>query len=78
MDRPELLRLAQMGAAARLEALQIEMNSIYKQFPDLRSKTAAKASAPRRRNRKISAAERRAISVRMKRYWAARRKAKEA
>jgi len=78
MDRPELLRLAHLGAAARLQALQIEMNSIYRQFPDLRSKTAGKPSTPRRRYRKMSAADRRAVSQRMKKYWASRRKAKGA
>jgi len=49
------------------------MNSIYRQFPDLRSKTAGKPSTPRRRYRKMSAADRRAVSQRMKKYWASRR-----
>ncbi len=81
MDRSELLRLAQLGAQARLNTLQSEIQEIYRQFPGLRSsrgvKAAAGAPARRGRRRKMSAAERKAVSERMTRYWAARRKAKK-
>ena len=36
MNRAELRRLAQMGAEARLEALQRELTAIYQAFPELR------------------------------------------
>ena len=81
MDRSELLRLAQLGAQARLNTLKSEIQEIYRQFPGLRSGRGVQAtgSAPGRRGRrrKMSAAERKAVSERMTRYWAARRKAKK-
>jgi len=82
MDRSELLRLAQLGAQARLDTLKSEMQDIYRQFPGLRSGRGAKGSARevparRGRRRKMSAAERKAVSERMTKYWAARRKAKK-
>ena len=39
-----------------------------------RSRKAAGGGAGRRRRRKMSAAARKAVSLRMKKYWAARRK----
>jgi hypothetical protein len=85
MNRSELLRLAQVGAQARLNILKTEIQDIYRQFPALRSgrsggTAVVGAGAPSRRGRrrKMSAAERRAVSERMTKYWAARRKAKKA
>jgi hypothetical protein len=81
MQRGELLRLARLGAEARLQALKNEIAAIYRQFPALRRGGAAgetnARSAPRGRRRPMSAAERRAVSERMTKYWAARRKAKK-
>jgi len=81
MDRSELLRLAQLGAQARLDTLKAEIQQIYRQFPGLRSgrgvQSTGGAPARRGRRRKMSAAERKAVSERMTRYWAARRKAKK-
>ena len=85
--REELLRLARSGAVARLKELNAELDSIYSVFPDLKEGGApAKASAPAKAptakaaarsggqaNRAWSAAARKAVSERMKRYWAARR-----
>jgi hypothetical protein len=85
--REELLRLARSGAVSRLKELNAERDSIYSVFPDLKEGTArAKASAPPKAsapkaaarsggqaNRAWSAAARKAVSERMKRYWAARR-----
>jgi hypothetical protein len=79
MDQQELQRLARFGAAARLAELQRERAALLRLFPGLRAADgadAAGASAPRRRG--MSAAARKAVSVRMTRYWAARRKAKAA
>ena len=80
MDRSELLRLAQLGAQARLNTLKTEMQEIYRQFPGLKTGRGVQVSAgtgARKGRRKMSAAERKAVSERMTRYWAARRKAKK-
>ena len=81
-----ILELARRGAQARLIELQVEMQEILRQFPDLagdvsRTRRAAKAvpielsSPPRRRRRMMSRAQRRVVSERMKKYWAGRREA---
>ena len=86
----ELRRLARLGAARRLEELRQEEAAIRAAFPGLeaassgrrRGRPPASASAPggrrqrRRRRRPMSAAEKRAVSERMKKYWAERRKAR--
>ena len=80
LRREEMRRLARIGASARLEELRREEASIRAAFPDLfrgrgaGPRATASDAAPRRRN--ISAAGRRAISERMTRYWAERRKQK--
>jgi hypothetical protein len=79
LSRDELQRLARMGAKSRLEELRREEANIRRAFPDLfgRGRGAASAAGGRRRGRRsMSAAARKAVSVRMKKYWAARRKAK--
>ncbi|HXH07120.1 MAG TPA: hypothetical protein VNI83_11065 [Vicinamibacterales bacterium] len=80
MDRGNLRRLARLGAQARLQELDRERAAILRAFPELRrgagrvpSAAGAGNTRPRRR-RRFTAAERRAISERMKRYWAERRK----
>jgi hypothetical protein len=87
LDRKELHRLARLGAEARLIALEQERADILRSFPDLGSASKAstragrgRAAAPRRRRRqsRMSAAARKAVSVRMKKYWADRRKGKNA
>jgi len=86
-----MLRIyAQAGANARLDEIRHEMESIYRTFPALRSGGTASRSEvhvsppgarevqrPRKR-RKLTAAERKAIGLRMKKYWAERRKARAA
>src|SRR3982074_2588110 len=89
MDQQELKRLARLGSAARLAELEQERHRLLRLFPGLRAASAkasrAEASgdpqAPRdvkrgRRRRGMSAAARKAVSQRMKRYWSKRRKAK--
>ena len=82
LDRQELYRLAQLGAEARLRALEAERAQILRSFPGLKSGTTRQSSptgtaaaAPVRRRRQMSAAERKSVSARMKKYWAERRKA---
>jgi hypothetical protein len=78
LSRSELQRLARLGARARLEELRQEEAAIRRAFPDLvRGRQAAAgggASGKIRRRRGMSAAARKAVSERMKKYWAARRK----
>lgn len=83
----DILTWARRGAEARWQELQTELASLKKAFPDLATarRTAARSArgvadmlepAPRRRRRsKMSAAQKKAVSVRMKTYWAERRKA---
>ena len=87
LNRQELRRLARLGAKARLEELRREEAAIRRAFPDLGGRQAgrtaeatAEAGGKRRRRRRsrMSAAARRAVSERMKKYWAERRKAKKA
>ena len=85
MDQQELRRLARIGAAARLEQLDRERAVLLRSFPGLRAATTssdadedrvAPGTPAKRQRRNMSAARRKAVSVRMKRYWAERRKAK--
>jgi hypothetical protein len=81
-----ILEFARRGAEHRYRELNAEIASLVKHFPHLRSRSGGPRSAPvetvkrakrrRRRRRKMSAAARKAVSARMKKYWAARRKAK--
>jgi hypothetical protein len=78
LDRQEMFRLARMGAEARLRALELERAQILRSFPGLTAaegESPAPAPASVRRRRRMSAAERKSVSARMKKYWAERRKA---
>jgi hypothetical protein len=90
LSRLEVKRLALIGAQSRLDALRAEIASIVRAFPELargRGSAAAgkaptgtqgKARRRRRRNWQMSPAQRKAVSERMTKYWAARRKEKAA
>jgi hypothetical protein len=85
----EMQRLARIGAAAKLAQLEREIAALKRAFPGLKPQ-AARAQAPpadssagagsgvtlprRPRRSPMNAAERKAVSERMKRYWDARRK----
>jgi hypothetical protein len=80
----ELKRLALIGAEGRIESLRAEIAAIVALFPELKNAAggaagrggrAAKA-ATSKRNWNMSSAQRKAVSARMKKYWAARRKEK--
>ena len=82
-----ILELAKRGAEHRYQELKAEIESLVKHFPHLRRHSGGGLSAPvetvrrairRRRRRKMSEAARKAISERMTKLWAARRKAKKA
>ena len=86
LSRQQMERLARRGAQALLTELEQEAAAIRRAFPDLfrgrrRGRRAANESAAapagrRRRRSTMSPAARRAVSERMKKYWAERRKAK--
>jgi hypothetical protein len=70
-----------IAAATRLKALRTEVSKIEAQFPGLaglearRAARAPKAAASKRRRRKpMTAAQKKAVGNRMRKYWAARRK----
>ena len=76
LSREQLRRLARLGAQARLEELRAEEAAIRQAFPDVAGGPAVPGGGPRRRRSRMSAAARKAVSERMKKYWADRRKAK--
>ena len=81
MARIDIKEYARRGAMARVAELQTELAGIYSTFPELRRTDVAgdAETAPRRargRRKPMTAAQRRAVSQRMRKYWAARRKAK--
>jgi hypothetical protein len=79
---PERIReLARAGAEAALKELRAEIIAIERTFPELglprrRHQAGAAVNRVVKSTRRMSAATRKAISQRMKRYWEERRKAK--
>jgi hypothetical protein len=87
LNPEQIRRLARLGAVARLEQLRAEEAAIRAEFPELfgrgrREERAVRggagAEAPRRRRAKMSPQARKAVSERMQKYWAERRKGKAA
>jgi hypothetical protein len=75
-----LRELARTGAEVTLKRLRAEIIAIERAFPELRLPAGRRAlrksfKQVRTRTRTMSAAARKAVSARMKRYWAERRKA---
>jgi hypothetical protein len=83
LNRQQLLRLARSGAQARIDELNREIQEIMRAFPDLRARRAGRkggtaSAAPKRSSSAAwTAQKRKAVSDRMKKYWAARRAAKK-
>jgi hypothetical protein len=85
LSRNELLRLARVGAQARVRELRAEIDTIVKSFPDLRRggrSTRGFAEADRHGTRKRgraktrrgwTAAQRKEAAERMRKYWAGRK-----
>lgn len=79
---------AQLGAARRVEEISAELAAIRKAFPALVGRRRVQSGSgggtlvpgegpkKRRRRKPMSAAQRKAVGIRMKKYWAARRMAK--
>jgi hypothetical protein len=91
MASVDLRGWAVKGAEQRLVEIADEARAIFQSFPELRkqgrgfdlgatvskgAKAAAGDVAPKRRRSRMSAAARKAVSARMKKYWAERRKQK--
>lgn len=92
LNKDDMRRFARLGAMRRLEDIRQEEAAIRAAFPELfhgsapaataapargRGKAKAKAAPKARRRRSTMSAEaRKAVSERMKKYWAGRRKAK--
>ena len=80
LNAEQLRRLARLGAMARLEQLRQEEAAIRAEFPELFGRGATRtarggARKRRRRGGGMSADARKAVSERMRKYWAERRKA---
>jgi hypothetical protein len=93
LSRNDVKRLALIGAQSRLESLRAEISTILRAFPELGrggsvNNVASRTETPqrgrggrggrKRRNWAMSDAQKRAVSERMKKYWAGRRKEKAA
>ncbi len=75
-DSSKFREFALVGARARLEELRKEEAALRSDFPELfRSTRTAPAAASAKRGRPaMTAAQKKAVSERMKKYWADRRK----
>jgi len=78
----QLRELARHSAETTLKRLRAEIIAIERTFPELALPLGRRAvrravERTRRRTRTMSAAARKAVSQRMKRYWAERKKAQK-
>ena len=81
MRADRIRELARDGAERLLDNLRAEIIAIERTFPELALPASRRAvretvQNARKRGRKMSAAARKAVSARMKKYWAERRKAR--
>jgi hypothetical protein len=72
--------MARSGAEQTLKQLRAEVIAIERTFPELALPNGRvlrrSVRATRKRTKQMSAAAKKAVSIRMKKYWAKRRKAK--
>ena len=81
LSAEQLRNLARTGAEVALNRARAEVIAIERAFPELRLRQSRQAvrrsfQTARKRTWKMSAAARKAVSARMSRYWAERRKAR--
>jgi hypothetical protein len=76
-----IIEFAKKGASHRYDELKAELAALIKAFPHLEFGSAISPAAPkqefdrlRKRRKPMSAAAKKAVSARMKKYWAARKK----
>jgi hypothetical protein len=83
LSQSQLKELARHGAAARIQELKQEIAAIAAAFPGAgglrRIGKGGSAASPKRTSKRghMSAAARKAASLRMKKYWAAMRAGKK-
>ena len=80
LSADRIRELAKEGAAKALNQLRAEVIAIERTFPELALPQKRRAvrqaiQKARKRGRTMSAAARKEVSVRMKKYWAERQKA---
>ena len=80
LSNERVRQLARAGAETLLKQLRAEIVAIERTFPELalparRRQVRQAVASARSRGRNMSAAARKAVSERMKKYWAERRKA---
>ena len=80
LSKERIRQLARTGAETLLNQLRAEVIAIERTFPELalparRRQVRQAVASARKRGRGMSAAARKAVSERMKKYWAERRKA---
>jgi len=81
LNAARIRELARTGAEEALKRLRAEIIAIERTFPELRLSQGRRTvrrslESAATRTRRMSEAARKAVSERMKRYWAERRKAK--
>ncbi len=82
LDFNQLKELARDAAAEAVKQLRAEIIAIERTFPELALPAGRRAvrrslKSGRKRAREMSVAARKALSERMKKYWAERRKARK-
>jgi hypothetical protein len=80
LSAERLKELARGGAEEALRRMRAEIVAIERTFPELKLSEGRRAlrrsvDDATKRTRRMSAAARKAVSARMKKYWAERRKA---
>ena len=80
LSADKLRELARAGAEMAIKRLRTEIIAIERTFPELalpqrRRALGRSLTRATRRTKRLSAAARKAVSRRMKKYWAERRKA---
>lgn len=73
MTTQDYRQLAERGALERLRELRREAQAVEAVIRQLRGGPPEEPSEPPRTRRKMSAAQRKAVSTRMKAYWAQQR-----
>lgn len=81
LSAARIKELARKGAEAALQELRADIVAIERTFPELALPTSRRelrrsVEQARMKTRRLSHAARKALSQRMKKYWAERRKAK--
>jgi hypothetical protein len=74
MKKDQILKLARIGASYLLDKAEAEAAELKKFLIGGKERKRRMKAAPKPKRRGMTAAQRKAVSKRMKAYWAARRK----